>query len=269
MTRRTVASPTPDEIRSFRRDGAVCLRGCFADWVDSLRAGVAMNEAEPGPHVEDAAGGAGRFFGDYCNWQRIPQYEDFIRTSPMAPIAAALMGSPLVRMFHEHVLIKEPGTAKRTPWHHDLPYYNVQGEQTLSLWIALDEVDRETAVEFVAGSHLWSKLFYPRRFLTERDYDYAAAGYESVPDIEADRAAYEILGWALAPGDAVAFSYRTLHGAAPNHSPRRRRGFSVRVLGADARYAVRPGETSPPQADIGLADGAPLDEAHFPVIWRA
>ncbi len=269
MNDQPISPLTANNVDAFRRDGAVCLRGCFADWVDLLREGVAVNEAEPGPHVEDAAGGAGRFFGDYCNWQRIKQYEDFIRNSQLAPIAAALMGSPVVRMFHEHVLIKEPGTAKRTPWHHDLPYYNVQGEQTVSLWIALDEVDRETAVEFVAGSHLWGKLFYPRKFLTERDYDYKGTGYESLPDIEADRSAYDILGWAMAPGDAVAFSYRTLHGAAPNRSTRRRRGFSVRVLGEDARYAVRPGETSPPQGDIGLADGEALDEAHFPTIWRA
>ena len=33
-------------VNAFERDGAVCLRGVFRDWVDLLRAGVAANEAE-------------------------------------------------------------------------------------------------------------------------------------------------------------------------------------------------------------------------------
>jgi len=259
--------PASAEVTAFQRDGAVCLRGCFADWVETLRAGVARNEAEPGPHAEDAAGGEGRFFGDYCNWQRIPEYATFVRTSRLAPIAAALMRSKTARMFHEHVLIKEPGTAKRTPWHHDLPYYNVQGKQTVSLWIALDPVDAETAPEFVAGSHLWGKLFYPQRFLTGQAYDYEGSAYLPIPNIEAERAAHRILSWPLQPGDAVAFSFLTLHAAPANRSTRRRRAFSARLLGDDARYATRPGETSPPQNRLGLADGAELDEANFPTVW--
>ena len=256
------------EIAAFRRDGAVCLHGLFTEWVERLRAGVAANEAAPGPHAEDAAPGEGRFFGDYCNWQRIATYEDFVRHSQAAPVAAALMDSQTVRMFHEHLLIKEPGTSKRTPWHQDLPYYNVQGEQTVSFWIALDSVAKATCPEFLSGSNLWDKLFYPRNFTTLSDYPYEGGRYETVPDIEAARGDHEILSWDLAPGDAIAFSYRTLHGAPPNHSSQRRRGFSLRLLGDDVRYAVRPGETSPPLGDIGLAHGDPLDETHFPTIWR-
>ncbi len=261
------APVTEEDSAAFQRDGALCLRGLFADWVEVLRRGVAYNEAHPSRFAEDAAPGQGRFFGDYCNWQRIPDYEDFIRHSDLAPAAAALMGSREVRMFHEHVLIKEPGTAKRTPWHQDLPYYNVQGDQTISLWLALDPVDRATCPEFVAGSHLWGKLFYPRHFLTNDNYAYDSDAFETVPDIEAARDDYNILSWDMTPGDAICFSYKTLHGAPPNLSQHRRRGFSVRLVGDDARYAERPGETSPPLMDIGLKDGDRLDDNHFPVIW--
>ena len=37
---------------------------------------------------------------------------------------------------------------------------------------------------------------------------------EEVPDIDADRDAWPIVGWAMEPGDAVAFNMLTLHGAA-------------------------------------------------------
>jgi hypothetical protein len=60
-------------IAAFAADGAVCLRGLFADWVDVLAAGVARNEAEPSEFFDDngTADDPGRFWDDYCNWQRI------------------------------------------------------------------------------------------------------------------------------------------------------------------------------------------------------
>ena len=257
------------DVAAFQRDGVLCLRGVFADWVAPLIRGVARNQREPGPYGGDsvADGDTGRFFDDYCNWRRIPEYRDFVMDSPAAAIAARVMRSERVQIYHEHVLVKEPGTGKATPWHHDLTYYNVEGEQTVSLWLALDAVARETAPEFIAGSHRWGKRFYPRLFKDSSDYGYAGDGYESVPDIDADRNAYDVVSWALAPGDAVLFSFLTLHGAPPNLSATRRRGFSTRWLGDDARFAKRPGRTSPPYAGIGLDPGEAMREDWFPVVW--
>src|SRR5579872_662840 len=121
----------PETIENFRLDGAVLLKGYFRDWVETLRAGMDRNLAEPGPYqrVYTPKGGSGRFVGDYCNWARIPEYRRFVFESPAARIAQQLMGSRTVRIFHEHVLIKEPGTREPTPWHHDQPYYCVDGEQ--------------------------------------------------------------------------------------------------------------------------------------------
>ncbi|TDJ73678.1 MAG: hypothetical protein E2O38_02175 [Proteobacteria bacterium] len=39
-----------------------------------------------------------------------------------------------------HVLIKEPGTHAVTPWHHDLPYYSLEGTQVCSMWLPLDPI---------------------------------------------------------------------------------------------------------------------------------
>jgi ectoine hydroxylase-related dioxygenase (phytanoyl-CoA dioxygenase family) len=255
-----------DTIAAFRRDGAVVLRGVFADRVQSLRVGVAENVLAPSAdaRVYDGADGRGRFFGDYCNWERIPAFRALAFESPAASLAAALLGSAQVRLFHEHVLVKEPGADVPTPWHQDQPYYCVDGEQTVSFWIPLDPVPRDTTLEFVAGSHRWERSFRPERFdgtaLVEDD------DREAPPDIEGDRAAYPIIGWALDPGDAVAFSFRTLHGAPPNRRATSRRVVSLRLVGDDCRFAVRNGPTSPPFRDVTLADGAPLDDAAFPLL---
>ena len=251
------------QVAEFERDGAVLLRGLFAPWVETLRAGVARNMAEPGPYAAEnlKPGESGRFFDDYCNWTRIPEFEAVIRDPRIAAAAAALMRSRRVQMFHDHVLVKEPGTTKATPWHQDAPYYFVDGGQTLSFWTPLDPV-REARLRCVAGSHRWPKLVLPTRWLSEQDFYPNADDYLPVPDPDAQ--GLRVLEWPMEPGDAVAFSYRTLHGARGNHSAIRRRAFSLRLVGDDARYVERPGRTSPPYPGHGMRPGERLREDWFP-----
>ena len=65
--------------------------------------------------------------------------------------------------YHEHVLTKEPGTAKVTPWHHDQSYYPIDGDQIVSMWIPVDFVGLDAAIRFVKGSHSWNRY---KRFKT-------------------------------------------------------------------------------------------------------
>lgn len=256
-------------IDAFQKDGVALLRGVFQDWVETLRAGIEKNMAKPSwrERTYQPDGSPTRFFQDYLVWDRVKEYRDFIFTSPAAAVAAQLMGAQTVRLFHEHVLVKEPGTTVATPWHQDMPYYCLEGSQTCSLWVALDEVSRDVAVEYVAGSHRWGRQFRPDRFdgtaLTEGDMR------EGVPDIEANRPAYDIRGWDMAPGDAIAFDYSTIHGAPANlNAERRRRAFSLRLVGEDAVYQEK-GTHSPPFPDIGLRPGDALAGDQFPVLWQA
>ena len=72
----------PELIADYRRDGAVCVRGAFsADEVGLVEAGIERNLADPSPRgiVASRAEDAGRFFEDFCNWDRIAEYERFIR----------------------------------------------------------------------------------------------------------------------------------------------------------------------------------------------
>lgn len=257
-----------DMASQFQRDGAVPIRGAFTDWIERLRAGIEKVLAEPSSdaRIYDSPGG-GRFLNDYCRWSDIPELKDFVTNSPAAAIAAQLMGAKTVRLFHDHILVKEPGADTATPWHQDQPYYSVEGPQTCSLWIPLDRVPRERTVEFIAGSHRTGKLYKPMRFnktaLNEND------GLEMLPDIEAERSKYDILAWPLEPGDAVAFDYRTLHAAPANLSKaERRRAFSLRVVGDNPRYRRIDGiTTSPPMRDVTLPHGAALEGPQFPVLF--
>ena len=256
-------------IDTYRRDGVVVLRGVVpAETLALLSHGVAENLAHPSPWANDYTPSHenGRFFDDYVSWQRISAFRQAALEGVLPAVAGALMGTRRPRFFHEHVLVKEPGADVPTPWHQDQPYYCVDGTDTVSLWIPLDSVPRERTLEFVAGSHKWGKYFRPERFnktaLNEND------GLEPVPDIDGNRDQYQVLGWALEPGDAVAFNYLTLHGAPANKSKvEQRRAFSLRLMGDNVRFARREGiNTSPPFRGVTLQHGAVMDAPEFPLL---
>jgi ectoine hydroxylase-related dioxygenase (phytanoyl-CoA dioxygenase family) len=258
---------TDQQVEEYQADGVVVLRGLFSDWIEPLQRGVDANMAEPSWRERTylPEDGSARFFQDLCNWQRIPQYRDFVMQSPAGAAAARLMRSKTARIFHDHVLVKEPGTSVVTPWHQDQPYYFVDGRQSVSFWLPLDPVARDISIEYVAGSHCWGKDFRPKRFNGENLYE--GDHSEEAPDVEASRSQLDIRGWAMQPGDAVAFNFRTLHGAPANTSAHRRRVLSTRWVGDDARFARRGGTTSPPYPDLEFADGARFEGDDFPVVF--
>ena len=253
-------------IDTYQTDGVVMVRGLFADHVDQLRAGIDRNMAEPGPYAAENLHKheSGRFFDDYCNWQRIPEFEEVINTSPAAQVAAELMQSDTAQIFHDHVLVKEPGTSKPTPWHQDGPYYFVDGRQTISFWSPLDPVTDAT-LRCVVGSHRWDKPVLPTKWLSEDNFYPDTDAYLPVPD--PDKEGMDIAEWEMQPGDAVAFNFGILHGARGNEAQARRRAFSLRLVGDDARYTDRPGPTSPPFPGHGMTPGQKLRKDWFPVVW--
>ncbi|WP_350335765.1 phytanoyl-CoA dioxygenase family protein [Coralliovum pocilloporae] len=258
---------TKTDIDAYERDGVVRIRGLFKDWVDVIAAGIERNLAEPGPYAAEnlTETDTGRFFDDYCNWQRIPEFRNVIENSPAAEVAAAITGSKTAQIFHDHVLVKEPGTSKATPWHQDHPYYFVDGQQLVSFWIPVDPV-KDATLRFIAESHKWEKMVLPTRWLKEDNF-YDSGDYRPVPNPDSPDEDHRVLEWEMEPGDAVLFHYRTAHGARANEGGSRRRAFSMRWVGDDARYITRPGRTSPPFPDHGMSDGERLREDWFPVLW--
>ena len=256
-----------EHIKSFQDDGVVLIKGLFADYVELIQTGIDYNIQNPGRYAAENIkdGEGGRFFDDYCNWNRISQFQEVIKNSKVAEVAAGLMKSKTVQVFHDHVLVKEPGTSKPTPWHQDSPYYFVEGSQTVSFWSPVDAVTDAT-LRCVAGSHKWSKPVLPTRWLNEDKFYKDTVKYMPVPDPDAE--GMKVLEWDMDPGDAVAFHYRILHGARGNETKKRRRAFSLRLVGDDARYVERPGPTSPPFPGHNMEPGDRLREDWFPIIYK-
>lgn len=263
----------PSTIDDFRRDGAVCLRGLLTPAeVELLREGIDANLAAPSPRAKVASrpGDPGFFIEDFCNWQDNEAYRRVIFDSALPAAAGALTGSRTIRLYHDHMLTKEPGTRAPTPWHQDQPYYNIEGEQNVSMWIAVDPVRRHSTLEFVAGSHRGPWLM-PRSFMDHQAKWFPEGSLADLPDIDGQRDRHRILGWEIEPGDVVCFHMLALHASGGVDGDRRRRVFSVRFLGDDIRHAPRRWVTSPefPGLAERLPAGAPMDDPLFPVLWEA
>jgi ectoine hydroxylase-related dioxygenase (phytanoyl-CoA dioxygenase family) len=260
-------------VERFQHDGAVCIRQLFRPAeMALLRDGIDENLAHPSPRAKVASGtdDPGRFVEDFCNWQDNANYRRFIFDSALPETAGLLMRAATVRLYHDHMLTKEPGTRQATPWHQDQPYYNVEGRQNVSFWIPVDPVNRDSTLELVAGSHLGPWLM-PRSFMDAQAKWFPEGTLADLPNIDAARENFPILGWELKPGDAVCFHMLTLHGARGVTGEHRRRVFSVRFLGDDITHAPRRWRTSPefPGLRDELPAGAPMNHPLFPVLWRA
>ena len=142
--------------QSWLDDGFVLVRDAFPEeMMDLLRLGTEKAMANPGPTSKEyAEEGKGRFFTDHHMRRRIPEFQDFLENSVVREIGAGFMQTQKLKLFHEHLLLKEPGTENPTYWHQDLPYYELSGTQIISLWIPMDPTSPESgAVSFVRGSH--------------------------------------------------------------------------------------------------------------------
>ncbi|HEY2779849.1 MAG TPA: phytanoyl-CoA dioxygenase family protein [Steroidobacteraceae bacterium] len=258
-------------VEQYQRDGAVCIRQLFRpEEIETLRMGIDENLTALSPRaiVASTSSDPGRFVEDFCNWRNNSHYRRFIFESALAETAAKLMRSSTARLYHDHMLTKEAGTRQITPWHQDQPYYNIEGRQNVSFWIPVDPVNRESTLELVAGTHLGPWLM-PRTFMDAEAKWFPEGSLADLPNIDAAREQFHILGWDLRPGDAVCFHMLMLHGARGVTGATRRRVFSVRFLGDDTRHAPRRWKTSPdfPGLAEELPAGAPMNHPLFPVLW--
>ena len=255
------------QINRYNQDGVLVVRDVFKPWINILREGFEEVLKNPGPHAREnvTKNENGRFFEDYCNWHRIPEFIKFVKESPAAQIVAEATNSNSIQVFHDHIFVKDPDTNKPTPWHQDMPYYCVDGEDTGSYWIPLDEVSKENTLKIILGSHKWSKLVQPTKWSNNKPWYNNETEFMDMPDIKSIK--NEIMEPDLNLGDAILFNFKTVHGTSGNNTKNKRRAFSMRFIGDDVRYIDRGGETSPPFSGINLKVGDTLRKDWFPVVW--
>ncbi len=253
------------QISDYKKDGVILIKEVFLPWIEKLKTGFEKVLKNPGPHARENVlkKNHGSFFEDYCNWERIDEFKDFILNSPSAQILAQSTGSKKIQFFHEHIFSKDPGTIKETPWHQDIPYYCLDGNDTGSFWIPLTNVSKENSLKVLKGSHNLPKLVRPTKWSNDKSWYENNDEFMDMPEIQEKN----IFNEEMKKGDAILFNFKVLHSSSGNSDHKSRRAFSARFIGDDVRYIDRKEETSPPFKGINLKSGDTMRKDWFPVVW--
>lgn len=268
------------EIDAFDHDGVVLVRNAVdGEWIARLNDLIDAIVVEPSRWASDTGHqgeGRGRALDERYLWRDNDDVRNYVFQSGIADLVGQAMRTRELRFYFDHWFVKEPGSMTETPWHQDAPYWPFTGEQIASAWLSLSVIDKDASpLQFVKGSHRWGKTFKPQRFVkSDPKTDWlrqaeSEAG-EDVPDIDANRDAYDIFCEPMQPGDALIFSAWLIHAAPHNLSDRRRTAVSTRWLGDDVRWA--PHEKADPtvrQEDVCVRPGElAADDDRFPLVWR-
>jgi ectoine hydroxylase-related dioxygenase (phytanoyl-CoA dioxygenase family) len=260
---------TPEEIHRFREDGVIMIREAIdPNWLSLLETGLEQARKKPSMIGRFMSRKVEGYQMDIFLWKRINALRDLIYYGPFARWAQDLMGAKEVRFFYDQMFVKEPGTDAPTPWHQDLSFWPIRGEQVCSFWIPLDPVNKDNSgLLYVKGSHKW-----PQRFKAISP-DYVAAiideSMDDIPDINANPDKYDLAHWDMKPGDILMFHPLTLHGSFGNSSrTRRRRALALRWTGDDVVYAPST-KRMPVHFSHDSKPGGPMRGAAFPRILPA
>lgn len=213
---------TPEQIASFQRDGHVTLRGVttpevVAAWRPVFMQAVRELSTETRPlEKRDTYGKAFLQIGNL--WDRAPHTKPFVFAKRFAQIAARLMGTRGVRMYHDQALYKE-AHGGATPWHQDQYYWPLASEKSVTMWMPMLDIDAFMgAMTFASGSHKEgyvcklaisdeSEKFY-RDLIKTKNFNVHNAGK-------------------MTAGDATFHAGWTVHGAPANRSDQMREVMTI------------------------------------------
>jgi len=221
-----VANPTPkhltqDQISSFNREGFLSGFRVFDD--------RATREAR-----ERSDGLLEKFIREGRGSYAIDRYQDRLATIWDLAMAPAILDyvqeiiGPDIVCWATHYFCKLPGDQKGVAWHQDCSYWALTPSKTVTVWLAIDDVDTGNGcMRVIPGSHLKGHLSFRESDASERNVlsqtiDGAERFGEPV-DIE------------LKAGEISIHSDLLIHGSLPNTSSRRRCGLTLRYCPPDVR----------------------------------
>jgi hypothetical protein len=224
----------PEDIERFVREGHVLLRGLLspdsaARWLLPIgRAVQRLNDERRPLEERDTYGQA--FLQTMNLWVKDAAVRRFSLARRFAGAAAALMGVPAVRMYHDQALFKEPGGGI-TPWHQDHYYWPLASDHTITMWMPLVDVTSEMGImRFASGSHrqgLIEALEIGDRSEAELSKYVASHGFPVAGPA------------AMRAGDVTFHSGWTLHRAPPNATDKLRPVMTI-IYFADGTRVEEP-----------------------------
>ena len=252
QTEQTLTTPSTlseDLVHSYRTQGFVSVPGILtkeeaAEYYD-IALGIMQREKDPM---------GGRVFTQIVNvWRKDDQIRPLTLHANVAGVAERLAGVPL-RLWHDHLLVKQPHNAAPTEFHQDQPYWpHANSANSLSAWIALCDVPVERGcMTFIPGSHHRTDL-EPQNLRDPEDLLNMAPELRWQPRVTLP----------LRAGDCTFHHSRCAHMAGSNLTDDPRVAHVIIYMDATTTYAGKPHVVTDP---LSPTIGALLDGEYFPEL---
>jgi len=257
---------TPQQIEQFQSQGFIKLKEVLSPEVlqhygeEITRQVVQRNTNTKAMHERSTYQKA---FLQITNlWTQSDIVKEFVFSRRLARIAAELMNVRGVRMYHDQALYKEP-SGGFTPWHADQYYWPVDTDNTVTVWIPLQQISQEMGpLAFSATSH---------RYAVGRNIEISDDSEQKISKALLDKG----LPLIDAPFDLGEISYHagwTFHRAGPNTSTAPRKVMTV-IYVADGCRVAQP-KNKHQEGDLkawfpGQKVGDLVDSPLNPVLYRA
>ncbi len=149
---------SPEAIDFFQKNRYIKLKNVFdAETLAYYSTFISGKVAELNKNGQplDARDTYGKAFLQIFNlWREDETIKEFVFSKRLGKIAADLMQTDGVRMYHDQALYKEGGGGI-TPWHADQYYWPLSSDKTVTAWIPLQAIPLNMGpLEFSAGSHV-------------------------------------------------------------------------------------------------------------------
>jgi len=255
---------TPAQIERFRRDGYIKLKDVFTlAELERYRHEITrlVKELDGGLVPMEKRNTYGKAFLQVMNlWRHSGLVKEFVFGKRLARIAAELLGTRGVRLYHDQALYKEAGGGY-TPWHVDQVYWPLSNENTVTAWVPLHAVPIPNGpLSFAVGSQ---RIAFGREMEIGDESEKQIDAHLKLSNFPVDESAYDL--------GEVSFHYGyTFHRAGPNTLSHPREVMTVIYMDSEMRLIEprteahrKDWETWCPGAQVGEVIDSPLNPVLF------
>ena len=216
-------------VESFARDAFVKLPAVLSPGV-VRRLAERLETLLVDEHGDDVAG---RFTALEQMWL----HDDLMRAVALSPriggLAAALLGEPAVRLYHDNALSKEPGCG-RTPWHHDAEHFPLATVQAVTAWMPMSAIPGAMGpLSFARGRDVLDEV-------SDLAFDKVGTSYDEAVTQRFVERDVQVEAGPFALGDMSFHSALCFHTAGPNRTTQPRRALATTYFADGARVVDSP-----------------------------
>ncbi len=187
-------------------------------------------------------------------------FKELVMSPLLGEIAAELLGSDEVRLWHDQIQYKPSANGGINSWHQDSPYWPcISPGNAVTAWIALDDVTEDNGcMRMIPGSHQWGDAI---SFLNHeiKDFYHPPEKYQNhVMHVQC----------CPVPKGHVHFHHGyTFHGSGDNVSGSHRRALAIHYIGDKTTFNSAGGE-HPCKPFIQSKDGEKVIGDAFPIVFQ-